>query len=404
MGLDQRYCGPLHLSGQHIENKPVSVQPIDCPAGYYCIQGIQYPCPQGSYSNQTAQVSAEQCEACPRGKYCAVEGLSHYSGLCDPGCVCLLRATTSCPSDNITGYLCPPGHYCPQGSGYGIRCPAGTFGPRDGLSSVMECVLCTPGFYCDMEGLASPTGPCFPGHYCVLGARTGSPFGDQTGDKCPPGYFCPSGTNSPKPCPPGTYQPLSGVTSRNECLPCPGGKYCESQGQSNVSGDCSAGFYCVSGSRSAFPLDGSMGAPCPVGHYCPAASSQPWACRNGTYGAALGLQALPDCAPCDAGFFCSEDGADQVTGPCSPGYYCQMGVDTPTPEGNNTGIGAGHVCDRKGLSAPSGLCRPGFYCPRGTCNSQTQIQANVSRYLGSHPHSLDQRGNFTEFVCPPGIH
>ncbi|XP_072885876.1 uncharacterized protein [Hemitrygon akajei] len=541
-----KYCGPLHLPGRHIENKPFSVQPIDCPAGYYCIQGIQYPCPQGSYSNQTAQVSAEQCEACPRGKYCAVEGLSHYSGLCDPGCVCLLRATTSCPSDNITGYLCPPGHYCPQGSGYGIRCPAGTFGPRGGLSSVMECVLCTPGFYCDMEGLASPTGPCFPGHYCVLGARTGSPFGDQTGDKCPPGYFCPSGTDSPKPCPPGTYQPLSGVTSRNECLPCPGGKYCESQGQSNVSGDCSAGFYCVSSSRSAFPLDGSMGAPCPVGHYCPAASSQPWACRNGTYmlythadgcdicpsghyctdgnriekclkgyycptqtglnwkkcpkgtyGAALGLQAMSDCTPCDAGFFCSEDGADQVTGPCSPGYYCQMGVDTPTPEGNNAGIGgpclegtfcppgsskptscpagsysdrsrqsecdlckpgyycaesstsflltpcwpgyycpggtshptqypcpvgtynnrttahsdleclacpAGHVCDRKGLSAPSGLCRPGFYCPGGTCNSQTQIQANVSRDLGSHPHSLDQRGNFTEFVCPPGFY
>ncbi|XP_051895658.1 neurogenic locus notch homolog protein 3-like [Pristis pectinata] len=207
--------------------------------------------------------------------------LSSYSGLCDPGCVCLLQSTTPCPSDNITGYLCPPGHYCPQGSGYGIRCPAGTFGPQGGLSSVTECSPCTPGLYCDVEGLASPSGPCFPGHYCVLGARTGNPFGDQTGDKCPPGYFCPSGTDSPKPCPPGTYQPLLGMVSRSECLPCTGGKYCEGQGQSNVSGDCSAGFYCISGSSSAFPLDGTTGAPCPLGHYCPASSSHPLACRNG---------------------------------------------------------------------------------------------------------------------------
>ncbi|XP_038634722.1 multiple epidermal growth factor-like domains protein 11 [Scyliorhinus canicula] len=149
-----KHCDPLHVFEQYSENNPGIFQPIDCPGGYYCIKGILYPCPEGTYSNQTGRHSAEQCEPCPSGKYCALKGMSGYSGLCDPGCVCLTGATSPCPSDNITGYKCLSGYYCPLGSGHGIKCPAGTFGPRDGLYSVMECIACTPGFYCDTEDIS----------------------------------------------------------------------------------------------------------------------------------------------------------------------------------------------------------------------------------------------------------
>ncbi|XP_043532727.1 zonadhesin isoform X4 [Chiloscyllium plagiosum] len=336
-----KHCDPLHVTGQHNESKAGTIQPIDCPAGYYCIKGMLYPCPEGTYSNQTGRYSIEQCKPCPGGKYCALKGMSGYTGLCDPGCVCVLGASYPCPADNITGYKCPPGSYCPQGASHGIKCPAGTFGPQDSLYSIFECITCTPGFYCDTEGLETPTGPCSPGYFCLYGATLPNPVGDLYGDKCPPGHFCPSGSISPRPCPLGTYQPLHGMTSKNACLPCTGGKYCEVQGLRHVSGDCTAGFYCISGASRPSPIDGITGGRCPPGHYCPTASSQPLKCKS-----------------------------------------------------------AGQYCDRKGLSTPSGICPPGFYCPGAVCKSQPEIQTNTSDHHGIQ----NFMGNICPpgFYCPEG--
>lgn len=48
-------------------------------------------------------------------------------------------------------------------------------------------------------------------------------------------------------------------------------------------GDCEAGYLCISGSSFAAPVDGVKGMKCPVGSYCPSGTPVPIACPPGTF-------------------------------------------------------------------------------------------------------------------------
>ena len=76
---------------------------------------------------------------------------------------------------------------------------------------------------------------------------------------------------------------------------------------------------------------GAAPLPCPTAHYCEAGSETPTPCPAGTYGAARGLRAESECAPCDAGMFCETAGLSEPTGLCEPGYYCEGGASSATP-------------------------------------------------------------------------
>ena len=82
----------------------------------------------------------------------SIAGLTAPTALCDAGYVCVSAANSSRPTDGTTGYLCLAGYYCPQGSGVGVRCPAGTYSNATGLHNLTECVDCPPGSYCDIDG------------------------------------------------------------------------------------------------------------------------------------------------------------------------------------------------------------------------------------------------------------
>ena len=60
---------------------------------------------------------------------------------------------------------CPPGRYCPQGTTHGDEnlCPARTFYNVTGAKDLADCLPCTPGAYCEVDGLSMPTGLCDPG-------------------------------------------------------------------------------------------------------------------------------------------------------------------------------------------------------------------------------------------------
>ena len=143
----------------------------------------------------------------------------------------------------------------------GQFCPRGSSAPVD----------CDPGFYCDVDEMESPRGPCAAGFYCVSGAVTDQPSGSTgqicsrnkqdckfgqkklkatigsnadhlfAGGRCSPGYFCGEGSWSEEACDAGLFQPSAGATNISWCLPCTAGKFCNSSGLENPQGDCQQG-------------------------------------------------------------------------------------------------------------------------------------------------------------------
>ncbi|CBZ54547.1 hypothetical protein NCLIV_049760 [Neospora caninum Liverpool] len=154
-----------------------ATDPDDCPAGYFCPAGTvfahQFPCPAGSYSAETGNVSSDECQPCPEGRVCD-----------EPGT----------PTARV---LCPQGYYCPEGTDgpHSNPCEAGQYCP----AGISDPQLCSTGYFCGAERLSQPSGGCYGGFLCLSGASSPSPF-DATvngactetieGGECPAGNFC----------------------------------------------------------------------------------------------------------------------------------------------------------------------------------------------------------------------
>jgi len=71
--------------------------------GYYCPNGTQYateyPCPPGTYRNDSLGQSADDCYLCPPGRYCANEANVYPDGPCEAGHFCVLGSATATPMD-----------------------------------------------------------------------------------------------------------------------------------------------------------------------------------------------------------------------------------------------------------------------------------------------------------------
>lgn len=103
---------------------------------------------------------------------------------------------------------------------------------------------------------------------------------------------------------------------------------------------------------------------CPRGFYCPTGTGRNWtACPIGTFSNVLGLEMETECQPCPGGMFCDLTNLTAPSGACNPGFYCTVGVDTPTPSGSHLGEGGicpeGHFCPGE-TTLPEG-CLAGFY-------------------------------------------
>lgn len=172
-----------------------------------------------------------------------------------------------------------------------------------------------------------------PGYYCTSKARVPNPINDEADSLCPAGHYCPPGSSQPELCPTGTFSPRSGMIYRNACLPCPGGKFCQGEGQATVSGvyclhvasvlsrcldffmfsgclnltpklfflagTCYAGYFCDLGATQPDHKH------CPPGFYCPEGSESPIPCSPGTFNSDSGKGQPTDCQLCPAGYFCT---------------------------------------------------------------------------------------------------
>ena len=63
-----------------------------------------------------------------------------------------------------------------------------------------------------------------------------------------------TGTGEPYACNAGKYQPDWQKESPDSCQDCSPGHYCETSGLDAPTGQCSAGYYCVSGSQNEIPI------------------------------------------------------------------------------------------------------------------------------------------------------
>lgn len=320
-----------------------NVVPIDCPIGSYCVNNTRFMdeflCPPGTFSNRTRLTDSNQCFLCSEGSYCETHGLSEPTGLCDAGYYCTPSSNTRNPTDGYGGDICPPGHYCPQGSSAPLPCPAGTNSTSTELGSAAECGACAKGFYCPNTGTVLATLPCPGGYFCPGGVD--NPANDAN-LLCPKGTYCPQGTSFPVQCAAGFTQSVIG---QDKCDTCP------------------AGFYCLSG--NLIPL------PCPEGHYClqGTAFAKEYPCPPGYYVNHTMSESLSDCKPCDPGKFCSVSGLAESEGPCNYGYFCGSASAFSSPfESGVYGIGLyiGETCVDLSGATLNDKCPPGHYCPTGS--------------------------------------
>ncbi|XP_051895680.1 uncharacterized protein LOC127583597 [Pristis pectinata] len=155
-----------------------SQAPVECPVGHYCSQGIvshegstwvigamkPVKCPLGhrEYDGSSRKTFNSTCEPCPAGYY------GNHSDRqicleCQAGVVCLQGATTTDPPSNVTeyeltvfrSYICPKGHYCPNGSAEPIPCPVGTYNPSEGRGNVESCLRCPTNYFNHLTGQAA---------------------------------------------------------------------------------------------------------------------------------------------------------------------------------------------------------------------------------------------------------
>ncbi|KAM4702881.1 uncharacterized protein WCC33_011421 [Rhinophrynus dorsalis] len=416
-----KFCGPKTKGTQLEEMGEVNIyKPTDCPAGYFCIEGTefgyQHPCPHGAFSNKTGLVHKEGCSPCPGGRFCAAPGL------CSPGHFCILNAQIPNPVDGISGAQCPPGYFCGPGSSTPSPCPMGTFQPYPGMTSHNSCLVCPAGKFCKGEGLASISGNCSAGYFCVSKANVESPVDGITGSPCPKGHYCPSGVSVPIPC------------NNDGCIPCPSGFFCAGEGLTEPTEHCLSGYWCIGGAKISNPIDGVTGSACPKGKYCvsgnitgdcqagyfcdfyskrpdqklcppgfycPRGTEYPIPCDSGRYAPLSGNQGSKDCQLCPSGHFCNGTGKASWQGPCSPGFFCPPGQISPQPS--------------------SYRCPSGFFCPAGSsvptpCESGTYQTLEGREYCKTCPSGFycGGQGNESSGVanpklcpsghfCPPGV-
>lgn len=114
---DQSKCTHLHTS---VFYKACIISLSTCAhllAGTGTADYEVYPCPNGTFSNNTGLKDEDGCLDCTAGWACVGLALTEPNVLCQAGYYCQGRAKTPTPLDTITGDKCPEGYYCPQGQG-----------------------------------------------------------------------------------------------------------------------------------------------------------------------------------------------------------------------------------------------------------------------------------------------
>ena len=355
-------------------------RPVPCPVGMYC--GLGTAVGESNMRNFSTPQPCYESMYCPEGSE-SLQG----AGPCPIGHYCALGKRIPCPATT----------YCPiGGNAYPLPCPPGTFNAMIGQE---ECTPCPAGFICSGFGRLLPT-LCPAGYVC---SRDGL---DSPNGRCPPGFYCPSGTITsdafrndttlrPYPCKPGTY--CVGGVGFDEVDP----------GRALYSRNCTEGFYCEAGSTSA-----TGSGLCPRGFICPEGTSVPIPTSPGTFaereGTVRAAYCLPEyyaptietvrCYPCPPGTQCANDASAEVT-VCPPGTFRSADMLGSTVVCNGCPQGSWSRNWELRHESECAPCAPGVICPvdgmRHPCSRDDFPQPYVPTHRGeSETQCLSQGENF----------
>ena len=325
---------------------------IECPLGFYCEQGARVPtkCPLGRYGINVGQTGPVGCRACAGGEIC----------------------------DGIVKERCPRGHYCDNPAGRPTKCPVGTYNPDLGGNALGSCLTCPAGTYCSI-GMTYDGDLCTAGYFCDGGDRTqcaAGTYSEREGNSvstdcksCTKGHFCPAGSSSPLPCPPGTYQ---NQENQQTCERCSSGFSCTTPGLIEPDLPCDHGHGC---NQANYPNTWApqiswqvfTGAE-PIWTTVPATG-----CPDGTFSQSTNSGDVTTCAACPRGHYCFPKTGDGLINPlqCPAGYYCdgQNGIlstgNILRPDSGNTAF-VGSTAD--GTRAPK-------QCLPGTWSNKTRLES-----------------------------
>jgi hypothetical protein len=237
------------------------------------------------------------CQQCYPGHYCAGENSSTPTGRCKAGYVCNAGSSVDDQYPVQPGYfsrndasLAANAAYVPTDQVYMDKIPyketACVIGQFNTKWHSPFCLPCEPGFYCDNSatGVERPTANlpkmCRAGRYCPTPAFPGGTWEDH------------KGSDKEITCGVGTYNPTPYAQVLTNCLKCPAGYYCGTEGLSEPTGftagynvanaiatnGCHAGYFCresaiVPNPDSADLVSNtnpySRWGRCWKGHYCP---------------------------------------------------------------------------------------------------------------------------------------
>ena len=271
------------------------------------------------------------------------------------------------------------------------ECPTGHYCPTNTTRS--DEYPCPEGTYNNVAGQQTPESceACTLGTYCEGEGNTW-----PTND-CSPGWYCNGSattnmsTTHGGRCQPGYYCPAG--SSHPE--PCDGGKFCDVAGLDRPTGNCTAGYFCKLKAKFSDPKDGSTGGVCPRGYYCPEGTRDPMPCAPGFYQDGTQATNSSACKLCTRGKYCNDTGLEAPEGPCDAGYFCPPGQSSKTP--------AAHPCPA-GYFCKEGVDRP-EKCPAGSYQDQPLrdfCKTCPERFYCNATHGgVD---NYNAYVCPEGYH
>ena len=68
-GLSSPTCSGPCANGSYCGSGSTLFTGVPCFTGRYCVSGLAYPCPAGTFTNQTGLARASQCSLCPAGTF-----------------------------------------------------------------------------------------------------------------------------------------------------------------------------------------------------------------------------------------------------------------------------------------------------------------------------------------------